>query len=81
MEDPNRLLVLKGHILLENNLNDEAEEMWKQAMVDSNYSTTILMQIVASLYDNHYVEACYHILKRAYEYYNEEDNALSQGYP
>lgn len=81
MDDPNHLLVLKGHILLENNLNDEAEEMWRKAMVNSNYSATIMMQIVASLYDNHYIEACYDILKRAYEYYKEEDNALSQGYP
>ena len=81
MDDPNHLLVLKGHILLENNLNDEAEEMWRKAMVNSNYSATIMMQIVASLYDNHYIEACHdlghkeeflHYLKLATEKYPRE---------
>lgn len=79
--DPNNLLVLKGHILLENGLNEEAEEMWKRAMINSNYSTTIMLRIVVSLYDNHYVEACYNILKKSFEHFKDDQDFCPQGYP
>ena len=79
--DPNNLLVLKGHILLENGLNEEAEEMWKQAMINSNYSPNIILRIVVSLYDNHYVEACYHILKKSFEHFKDDQDFSPQVYP
>lgn len=54
--------VIKGHILLQNGLVEQAEEAYSKAISMSDSSPVILLRIIVSLYDNHYVSACYQML-------------------
>lgn len=58
------ILVLKGHILLENNCIREAEEVFKNAMLRSDNDPMVVMRIIVSLYDNKYVKAAYEMFKK-----------------
>jgi tetratricopeptide (TPR) repeat protein len=73
--DHTDMLVVKGHILLQNNLIAEAEEAFKQAIMKSDNSPAILLRIIVSLYDNRYLNACYQMLLKFFqlvrEYYPE----------
>lgn len=73
--DHTDMLVVKGHILLQNNLIAEAEEAFKQAIMKSDNSPAILLRIIVSLYDNRYLHACYQMLLKFFqlvkEYYPE----------
>ena len=53
------MLVMKGHILLGNGKKKEAEETFRQAVQQSGNAPRILMRIIVSLYDNHYVETAH----------------------
>ena len=73
--DHTDMLVVRGHILLQNNLIAEAEEAFKQAIMKSDNSPAILLRIIVSLYDNRYLHACYQMLLKFFqlvkEYYPE----------
>ncbi len=71
-DDHNNYLVIKGHIMMENGLVEGAEKVWKQALSESDYSSMILLRIIVSLYDNHYLKPAYNMLKK----YCENDNDI-----
>ncbi len=54
--------VVRGHILLQNGLVKQAEEAFKNAIMHSESSPEVLLRIIVSLYDNHYLNACYTML-------------------
>ncbi len=72
------ILAIKGHLLLNHKRVDEAEEYFKQALTESNSNQQIVMRIVASLCDNRYVKAAYHMLKHFLEMQN--DDIITIGY-
>ena len=53
--DINELMVIKGHVYLENNRFDEAIECFKQAMYDSQLASLILFRIAVSVFDCGYL--------------------------
>ena len=55
--DHNDMEVLRGHILLENGLIEEAEKAFKRAIMQAENNPSILLRIIVSLYDNKYVNA------------------------
>ncbi len=65
------MLVIRGHILLGNNRIKEAEQMFKQAISESNSSKQIVMRVIVSIYDNKYTEAAYTLFKHFYAYYDK----------
>jgi len=79
-DDHDNFLVIKGHILLENGLLQEAEKIWKQALVDSGFSPSIMLRIIVSLYDNHYLKAAYTLMKKFSETIEEEGEFPTEGY-
>ena len=73
------MLVIKGHILLENNQPEEAEKVWRRAIkLASTPSNTILL-ISISMYENQYVEACYQMLKQLLTYYPKDEKSTAEG--
>ena len=57
------MLVVKGHILLENDDVKRAEQTFKQAISESNAAPGVMLRIMVSLYDNRYLAACYRMFK------------------
>ena len=54
--------VVRGHILLQNGRINEAEEAFKTAIIRSSDAPSVLLRIIVSLYDNHYLNASYQML-------------------
>lgn len=79
-DDQDSLQFFKGHILLENGLLQEAIKEWNEVITRSNSSPAIMMRIAGSLYDNHYVEACYILLKQFCETHENDDAYSSESY-
>lgn len=71
------MLVIKGHVLLANDRLKDAEEMFKQAIIQSNSSPKILLRIMVSMYDNKYVNASYSMFKHFFEMV---DDSFDEGY-
>ena len=72
------MLILKGHILLENSRLKEAEEIFKNAILRSANDPTVILRIIVSMYDNKYVKAAFEMLKKFFAFVvNDEFN---QGY-
>lgn len=76
--NPIDMLVMKGHIYLENNDIPAAEKMFKEAITRSDNAPIILLRIIVSLYDNRYVKACYEMFKKFFSMVVDED--FRQGY-
>ena len=57
------MLVLKGHIYLENGQNGKAAQCFTDAINGSDRSPAIMIRVGTSLYDNNYVTEAYQILK------------------
>ena len=72
------MLVLKGHILLENNRIQEAEAVFKKAMLRSGNDPMVILRIIVSLYDNKYVKAAFEMFKKFFALIVTED--FDQGY-
>ncbi len=60
--DHTDVMVVRGHILLQNGLVEEAEEAFQKAIKMSHNAPNVLLRIIVSLYDNQYVNACYEML-------------------
>lgn len=71
------MLVVKGHILLGNGKIQEAEDMFRQAVKQSDDYPRTVMRIIVSLYDNHYIEAAYKMFVSFFKYV---DNDWNEGY-
>ena len=68
MCDANELMVLRGHVLLENGHFEEAQQCFTTAVNDSGASPHIYLRIAISVYDNGYLHLAYkmfHILFKA----------------
>lgn len=74
------MLVIRGHILLENGLIKEAEEAFKKAVVQSDNAPSVLLRVIVSLYDNRYVNASYLMFKKYFQLVNTYDPAFKDGY-
>lgn len=79
-DDPNDVLVIKGHILLCNDDLEAAQKIWKQAMINSKHSPAVMLRILVSLYDNHYTKSCYNMLKEYCEIYDDNKEYSTEGY-
>ena len=71
--------VIKGHILLENNKIHEAEQEFRKAITESEAAPRILLRILVSLLDNHFLQACYRMFKLFLPVLIANDN--NEGYP
>lgn len=76
--DQTDLLVLKGHILLENNHIPEAEAVFKNAMIQSDNDPMVILRIIVSLYDNKYVKAAFEMFKKFFALV--ANDKFNQGY-
>ena len=69
------ILVLKGHVLLENERYQEAVRMFRMAMDNANKDPRIVLRIIVSFYDNKHLEMAYSMFKslltNVYEGFNE----------
>lgn len=65
------MLVIRGHILLENDLIHRAEEAFKMAIMKSDNAPSVLLRIIVSLYDNRYINACYQMLLKFFKFVND----------
>ena len=72
--DHNDMEVLRGHILLENGLIEEAEKAFKRAIMQAENNPSILLRIIVSLYDNKYVNATYTMFLKFFETVGKDYN-------
>ena len=66
-KDNHDILVLKGHILLENNKVEEAREVFAEALKSSNNDSHVFLRIIVSIYENKYVETAYRLFKTLFK--------------
>ena len=78
--DHSDMLVIRGHIQLENNMIKEAEESFQRAIKAADSAPSILLRIIVSLYDNRYVHACYQMFKKFFKVVNEYEPDFDKGY-
>lgn len=69
--------VLRGHILLENGYNDEAELIFRKSIIDSKNAPDIILRVIVSLYDNKYLDSAYNMLGNLL---SAADESFTKGY-
>ena len=74
------MMVVRGHILLENDDIIGAEKAFKQAISDSDADPGVLLRIMVSLYDNRYLAACYRMFKIFFPMVYESNPDFHDGY-
>ena len=62
--DKVQTLVVRGHILLSAGDVKKAQHYFRQAVVKSDEPNMTLLRIIVSVYDNHYLDAAYHLLQK-----------------
>jgi len=75
--DHEDMMVIRGHILLANKRQDEAEQMFRQALERSGNDPKIMLRILVSLYDNKYVDAAYKMFP---VFFKTVDDSWTDGY-
>ena len=75
--DHEDMMVIRGHILLNNNRPEEAERMYSQALKRSGNDPHVMMRIIVSLYDNKFLEAAYTMFKMLFSCV---DDSWKEGY-
>lgn len=75
--DHEDMLVIRGHILLANNRQEEAEKMFKKALENSGNDPKIMLRILVSLYDNKFVDAAYNMFPI---FFKNVDDKWTDGY-
>lgn len=78
--DVTDLMVIRGHILLENGMLEEAEDSFKKAIQQSDNSPSVLLRIIVSLYDNRYVNSSYEMFKKFFDVINTYAPDFNRGY-
>ena len=78
--DTTDLMVIRGHILLENGMLEEAEKTFKKAIRESDNSPSVLLRIIVSLYDNRYVNSSYEMFKKFFDVVNDYDPSFNKGH-
>lgn len=69
-------LIVRGHILLEGGRIDEAEAVFRRAIISSGSSPAIILRVIVSLMDNKYTEVAYKMFK---VYFSAFDD-VTEGY-
>ena len=77
-DDRDYMLVVRGHILLENDQPEEAEKVWRRAIKESDHPSIVILQVAISMWENHYVEACYQLLKQLLTYYPKDEHCTAE---
>lgn len=75
--DPVQTLVVKGHLMLSQKNMEEAENFFRQAVVQSDTPNQTLLRVIVSLYDNRYVEAAYSMFGK---FFTIVDDDFNEGY-
>lgn len=79
--DPVQILLIRGHILLNEEKLDEARKAFYTAIKMSESRKQTMFHIIVSFYDNRYLESTYILLKKFLDYYDkEEEGKNTQGY-
>ena len=68
------VIVIRGHILLENERIEEAEQAFRLALIRSDSSPQVMLRIMVSLYDNHCLRACYSMFKKFFSVVGSDFN-------
>lgn len=71
--------VIKGHVMLSAGRIEEAEEYFRNAVINSENATQTLLRVIVSLYDNKYIEASYKMLQKFFRI-AEKDNTEGYAY-
>lgn len=74
------MMVIRGHLYIENEMFNEALEIWKNAITLSGYAPSIMLRIIVSLYDNNMVAICYYLLDNLYKVMEKEGTIFPEGY-
>ena len=64
--------IIRGHVLLGDHRLKEAEVCFRKAIADSDYSPHIMLRIIVSLYDNHYIRIAYMLLNNLLKHADED---------
>ena len=64
--------IIRGHVLLANKRQKEAESTFKQALILSGNSPKVMLRIIVSLYDNRYLRSSYTLLKNFLKYMDDD---------
>lgn len=72
--DHTDMLVIRGHILLGCGRVEEAQDTFRQALKASEFSTSLLMRVIVSIYDNHYLESAYKMFLKYFKIAGEDCN-------
>lgn len=78
IDDRDNMLVIRGHILLENDQPEEAEKVWRRAIKESDNPSTVILHVSISMYENQYIEACYQLLTQLLTYYPKEEKCIAE---
>ena len=65
------MLVIRGHVLLQNGKVEQAQKAFQQAIMKSENAPGVMLRVIVSLYDNRYVEACYQMMLKFFEMVHE----------
>jgi hypothetical protein len=57
-------MVVKGHIMLGAGHIEEAEVLFRSAVMTSDTPAATFLRVIVSFYDNHYVEAAYELMQK-----------------
>ena len=64
--------IIKGHVLLANRRQREAEDAFRIALMKSGNAPRVMLRIIVSLYDNRYVQSSYKLLKNFFSFVDED---------
>jgi len=68
------ILVIRGHILLSNNKQEESEKAFLKAIQLTDNAPKTMLRITVSLYDNQYYDSSYQLFKTIFDYVGQEWN-------
>lgn len=77
-KEHDEMTVLKGHIMLENDCIEDAQQYFEQAVRDSDSSFNVLLRIAVSIYDSGRYKIAYKMFK---EILNQHDEDVNEVYP
>jgi tetratricopeptide (TPR) repeat protein len=75
--DHTNMEIIKGHILLANGRMDEAKQIFRHALRHAENAPKAMLRVIVSLYDNHYVNLSYILLKT---FFKKVDDDWKEGY-
>ena len=78
--DHSDMLVIRGHLLLSNQDIGGAEKAFRKAMRESEGDPDIILRIIVSVYDNHFLNACHQLFKHFFEGIAEPDYPHGHAY-